>query len=74
MEKVDMRTNIVIDDDLMAQALALSGLTSKKGVVDHALRLLVQHYEQKKVRELRGRLNWRGDLDTSREGRFEYPR
>lgn len=64
-----MRTNIVIDDGLMAEAMALSGLKTKKDVVDRALRLLVLHYEQKQVKQLRGKLTWQGDLAALREGR-----
>ena len=66
-----MRTNIVIDDQLMAQAQALTGIQTKKGVVEEALRLLVRMREQAQVRELRGKLTWEGDLDSLREGRLE---
>ena len=37
-----MRTNIVVDDDLMAEAIKLTNIKTKKGVVDQALKLLVQ--------------------------------
>lgn len=66
-----MRTNIVIDDQLMAQAQQLTGIETKRQVVDEALRLLVQLYEQAQVRDLRGQLTWEGDLDEMRNGRFE---
>ena len=66
-----MRTNIVIDDDLMAEAQTLTGIKTKKGVVEEALRLLIQMSSQSKVRELRGQLTWEGDLDSLREGRVE---
>ena len=66
-----MRTNIVIDDELMDRALALSGLSTKKAVVEEALRQLVARYEQRQVRDLRGKLTWEGDLDEMREGRVE---
>jgi len=65
-----MRTNIVIDDDLMAQAQELTGIQTKKGVVEEALRLLIQMYAQTQIRDLRGQLSWEGDLDGLREGRF----
>jgi len=61
-----MRTNIVIDDDLMNAALSVSGLKTKKDVVEEALRLLVRRGEQQKVRALRGKLKWGGDLDAMR--------
>ena len=66
-----MRTNIVIDDELMSQAQALTGIQTKKGVVEEALRLLVRMKEQTQVRELRGKLSWEGDLDSLRESRIE---
>ncbi len=66
-----MRTNIVIDDELMVQAQALTGLDTKKAVVDEALRLLIQKYQQQSVRDLRGKLRWEGNLTAMREDRFD---
>ena len=66
-----MRTNIIIDDGLMEQARHLSGLKTKRAIVEKALKLLVQSYEQAQVRNLRGKLYWEGDLDELRENRFE---
>ncbi len=66
-----MRTNIVIDDELMVQAQALTGLETKKAVVDEALRLLIQKYQQQSVRDLRGKLQWEGSLADMREDRFD---
>ena len=61
-----MRTNSDIDDDLMRAALRASGERTKRGVVERALRLLVQTHGQAGVRRLRGRVTWRGDLHQSR--------
>ncbi|MCK5340044.1 MAG: type II toxin-antitoxin system VapB family antitoxin [Desulfobulbaceae bacterium] len=61
-----MRTNIVIDDNLMAEALKLSDVKTKKSVVDKALKLLVQVQRQKSIRKLKGKLNWEGDLSEMR--------
>lgn len=61
-----MRTNIVIDDLLMQQALKLSGLGTKKAVVEEALKLFIQIRQQKALRELRGKLKWEGDLEQMR--------
>ncbi len=61
-----MRTNIVIDDLLMQQALKLSGLDTKKAVVEEALKLFIQIRQQKALRELRGKLKWEGDLEQMR--------
>ncbi|NIA18870.1 MAG: type II toxin-antitoxin system VapB family antitoxin [Xanthomonadaceae bacterium] len=61
-----MRTNIVVDDNLMAEALKLSNLKTKKSVVETALKLLVQIKRQEKIRKLRGKLNWEGNLSEMR--------
>ncbi len=61
-----MRTNIVVDDNLMAEALKLSDIKTKKDVVDKALKLLVQVKRQKAIRELRGKLKWEGNLSEMR--------
>lgn len=61
-----MRTNIVIDDELMKQAIALSKNKTKKGVVEEALQLLVSFKKQFKIRKLRGKLTWEGNLDQMR--------
>ncbi|MCI5106423.1 MAG: type II toxin-antitoxin system VapB family antitoxin [Pseudomonadales bacterium] len=63
-----MRTNIVIDDELMREALAVSGCRSKKEAVEQGLRLLVARAEQRRLRELRGQLQWQGELDELRGG------
>jgi Arc/MetJ family transcription regulator len=65
-----MRTNVVIDDDLMAEALETTGLNTKKAVIEEALRTLVRLKKQEKVRSLRGKLQWEGDLNMLREARF----
>jgi Arc/MetJ family transcription regulator len=61
-----MRTNIVIDDDLMNQAMALSQLKTKKAVVESGLKLLVQIKKQEQIKSLRGKLKWDSDLDEMR--------
>ena len=61
-----MRTNIVIDDELMQEALNASGLTTKKEAVEAGLKALIQLKKQGKIREYRGKLNWEGDLDDMR--------
>ena len=62
-----MRTNIVIDDKLMTVALKTSGLRTKKEVVEEGLRLLVMVKNQSKLKKLRGKLKWEGDLDEMRK-------
>ena len=65
-----MRTNIEIDDDLMRQAIRLSGLPTKKAVVEEALRLVVQLKRQEGIARLFGKVQWEGNLDQMRESRF----
>jgi len=64
-----MRTNIVIDDKLMADALRASGYSTKKEAVEQALKLLVRRSQQQQIRKLRGKLKWEGDLDEMRGGK-----
>ncbi len=61
-----MRTNVVIDDDLMKSALKTSELKTKKDAIEAGLKLLVRFNRQKRVRDLRGKLKWIGDLDEMR--------
>ncbi len=61
-----MRTNIVIDDQLMKQAMRASGASTKREAVEAALRLLVGLKRQERLRRLRGKLKWEGDLDAMR--------
>jgi Arc/MetJ family transcription regulator len=64
-----MRTNIVIDDKLMMDALKASGLRTKKEAVEQGLKLLVRRSQQQEIRKLRGRIKWEGDLDEMRGGK-----
>ena len=64
-----MRTNIILEDDLINRARQLTGIKTKKQVIQEALRLLIQLREQENVRALRGKLHWEGDLDSMRERR-----
>lgn len=61
-----MRTNIVIDDDLMAEALQATGLRTKREAVEAALRLLARRARQASAADLFGKIDWRGDLDAER--------
>jgi len=55
-----MRTYIVLDEDLVAEAQRLTGLRTKRGLIDHALRELVRPRQQRRLLELRGRAKWEG--------------
>jgi len=61
-----MRTNVVIDDDLMEFALKASEKKTKKGVIEEGLRLLVKMKGQEKIKDFRGKLKWVGNLDEMR--------
>jgi Arc/MetJ family transcription regulator len=61
-----MRTNIVIDDRLLADAQRVTGIKTKKQVVEQALRTLVRLHRQSRVKQWRGKLRWVGDLDVMR--------
>lgn len=66
--EVVMRTNIVIDDQLMADALKATGLGTKKEAVEEGLKLLIRRNRQQEIRKLRGKLRWEGNLDEMRGG------
>ena len=62
----DMRTNIVIDDDLMKEVLEKTGIKTKREAVEEGLKLLLKMKNQEKILELRGKIHWEGDLDEMR--------
>jgi Arc/MetJ family transcription regulator len=64
-----VRTNIDIDDELLARAQAVAGTTGKKATVEFALRELVRRKERHKALQLRGTVVWEGELDRSRAAR-----
>ena len=64
-----MRTNIVIDDRLMKDALRLSGLKTKREAVEFGLRTVVRLGKQADIRRFRGKLKWDGDLSRMRTDR-----
>lgn len=64
-----MRTNIVIDDRLMQEALQASGLKTKREAVEEGLKMLLRLARQEEIRKFRGRLDWQGDLDAMRQDR-----
>ena len=60
-----MRTSIILDDVLVERALTLTGMKTKRAVIEEALRTLILLHEQGEVRQLRGQLHWEGDIDTT---------
>lgn len=63
---LNVRTNIVIDDELMFQAIKVTGLKTKKDVVELGLQLLINRNRQQSIRKLKGKLHWEGNLDEMR--------
>ena len=61
-----MRTNIVIDDELMANALKVTGLRTKRETVELGLKTLIKLKQQEQIRQFRDKLRWLGDLDELR--------
>ena len=64
------RTNILLDEGLVKRALKLTGLKTKRALVQEALRVLIQIHEQEQIRTLRGNLTWQGDLAELRSDRI----
>lgn len=64
-----MRTNIVIDDKLMNDALKATGLKTKKEAVELGLKTLIKLHQQEGIKKLKGKLKWDGDLDDMRTTR-----
>jgi Arc/MetJ family transcription regulator len=65
-----MRTNIVLEDKLVEKARRLTGLKTKRAVVEEGLRTLIRLREQEKVRRLFGKLHWEGNLKAQRKERI----
>ena len=61
-----MRTNIVIDDELMKRVLKLTGIRTKREAVEMGLKALLKLKQQELIRDYRGKLDWVGDLDELR--------
>ena len=68
-EKRMKRTNIVLDEDLVLAGLAATGLRTRRALFDFALRDTLRRERQKRIRGLRGKIRWEGDLGAMRRGR-----
>lgn len=64
-----MRTNIVINDELMKKAIRATGIKTKREVVELGLKTLVRLSRQAEMRALKGKVTWKGDLDAIRTDR-----
>ena len=63
------RTNVVLDDDLVENCIKATGIKTRKALIDHALRELLRHENQTKILELKGNIDWEGNLEEWRQGR-----
>jgi Arc/MetJ family transcription regulator len=70
MEVDSVRTNIVLDDKLVEEGLKVTGLKTKKELVNLALKELVVRAKRKKILEFEGKIEWEGNLEEMRKGRF----
>ena len=61
-----MRTNIVIDDELMDRVMKLTGIRTKREAVEAGLKTLLRLKVQENIRAYRGKLDWVGNLDEMR--------
>ena len=62
-----MRTNIEIDDRLIEEALHLTGLKTKRAVVEEGLQTLIRLRRQRKILNLAGKIHWEGNIDDIRD-------
>lgn len=60
------RTNIVLDEKLVAEGMKQTGITTQRELVDHALRRLVRNGRQKNILRHVGKVKWEGDLNEMR--------
>jgi len=65
------RTNVVLDDELVEKCLRATGIKTRRGLIDYALHELLRRQNQKKLLELKGRVDWQGDLAAWRKGRLD---
>lgn len=63
------RTNVVLDEEILAQAKKLTGIEVTRQLLDYALRELVRRRRQRDILKLRGKIDWQGDLSEMRRGR-----
>ena len=65
------RTNVVLDEDLISKCLEITGIKTRRALIDHALRELLRHKRQKRILELKGKIDWEGDLESWRSARIQ---
>ena len=63
------RTNVVLDEEMVATCQKATGIRTRRAVIDYALRELARHKRQREILKLQGAVDWRGDLKAWRRGR-----
>ena len=63
------RTNVVLDERLVKDCIQATGIKTQKALIDHALRELLRHEKQIEILNLKGKINWDGNLDEWRQDR-----
>ena len=61
-----MKTNIIIDEQLIADALKVTGLKTKTEVIEMGLKTLIDFKKQEQIKQFKGKLKWEGDLEEMR--------
>jgi Arc/MetJ family transcription regulator len=69
MEDIMKRTNVVLDEKLVKDCIKVTGIKTQKALIDHALRELLRHEKQIEILNLKGKINWDGNLDEWRQDR-----
>jgi len=64
------RTNVVLDDELVAQCQKATGIQTRRALIDYALREILRLEQQREILKLKGKVRWEGDLAVWRKGRF----
>ena len=65
-----MRTNVVLDDELIKSALKLSGFKTKRKAIEEGLKLLIDVHRQRRIKGFRGKLRWAGNLNEMRRDKW----
>ncbi|NLF95521.1 MAG: type II toxin-antitoxin system VapB family antitoxin [Candidatus Riflebacteria bacterium] len=63
------RTNVELDENLVNDCVKITGIKTRKALIDHALRELLRHERQLELLKLKGNISWEGNLDEWRQDR-----
>lgn len=63
------RTQVMLDETLIQDCIRATGIKTQRALIDHALRELLRREKQIEVLQLKGRVDWQGDLNEWRQGR-----